>query len=112
MALTAGSDVTAAIGIEELESAVRRLLASHAELRARAEEAEARCRARLARPRRTLFVAARNACASLRTELSGREMSAWKRVRDPTAPGMARFMRRTAETVRFTTTPVAGVRRS
>ena len=45
MPSTAGSDVTAAIGIEELESAVRRLLASHAELRARAEEAEARSRA-------------------------------------------------------------------
>jgi hypothetical protein len=45
MASTAGSDVTAAIGIEELEAAVRRLLASHAELRSRAEEAEARSRA-------------------------------------------------------------------
>jgi hypothetical protein len=54
MASTAGADVstttdssaaTAAIGIIELESAVRRLLAAHADLRTRAEEAEARTRA-------------------------------------------------------------------
>jgi hypothetical protein len=42
---TAGSMATAAIGIVELEAAIRRLLASHADLRSRAEEAEARTRA-------------------------------------------------------------------
>ena len=41
----AGTTATAAIGIIELESAVRRLLAAHSDLRARAEEAEARTRA-------------------------------------------------------------------
>jgi hypothetical protein len=41
----AGADPMVAIGIEELEAAVRRLLAGYAELRSRAEEAEARTRA-------------------------------------------------------------------
>jgi hypothetical protein len=41
----AGREQTAAIGIAELEAAVRRLLLSHADLRARAAEAEARGRA-------------------------------------------------------------------
>ena len=45
MASTDGSDLTAAIGIEALEAAVRRLLASHDALKLRAEEAEARSRA-------------------------------------------------------------------
>ncbi len=39
------ASATAAIGIIELESAVRRLLAAHGDLRNRAEEAEARTRA-------------------------------------------------------------------
>lgn len=42
---SAGSQATAAIGIIELESAVRRLLAAHSDLRSRALEAEARTRA-------------------------------------------------------------------
>lgn len=41
----AGAQETAAIGIIELESAVRRLLASHSDMRVRALEAEARSRA-------------------------------------------------------------------
>ena len=41
----AGAEETAAIGISELEAAVRRLLASHSDMRVRALEAEARSRA-------------------------------------------------------------------
>src|SRR4051812_27641239 len=41
----APSEATAAIGIVELESAVRRLMAAHGDMRRRAEEAEARTRA-------------------------------------------------------------------
>jgi hypothetical protein len=43
--VTPGTQQTAAIGIIELESAVRRLLAAHSDLRKRADEAEARTRA-------------------------------------------------------------------
>lgn len=39
------ADPATVIGIAELESAVRRLLTAHSELRSRAEEAEARTRA-------------------------------------------------------------------
>lgn len=38
-------DITAAIGVAELEAAVRRLLSAHADMKRRAEEAEARTRA-------------------------------------------------------------------
>ncbi|MEO5511425.1 MAG: hypothetical protein ABIV28_02840 [Longimicrobiales bacterium] len=41
----AGNSATAAIGIQELESAVQRLLSAHARMRSRAEDAEARTRA-------------------------------------------------------------------
>lgn len=45
VAANQAADPATAIGIAELESSIRRLLAAHADMRSRAEEAEARTRA-------------------------------------------------------------------